>query len=39
MLEAEDLGLKPNPNLRRKRPVELAKEGELRPSKGNKQAR
>ena len=34
-----DLGLKPNPDLRRKRPVDTAKEGELGPSKGNKQAR
>ena len=34
-----DLGLKPNPDLRRKRPVEPAEEGELGPSKGNKQAR
>ena len=34
-----DLGLKPNPDLRRKRPVESAEEGELGPSKGNKQAR
>ena len=34
-----DLGLKPNPDLRRKRPVESAEEGELVPSKGNKQAR
>ena len=34
-----DLGLKPNPALRRKRPVESAEEGELGPSKGTKQAR
>ena len=34
-----NLGLKPNPDLRRKRPVESAKDGELGPSKGNKQAR
>ena len=34
-----DLGLKPNPDLRRKRPIESAEEGELGPSKGNKQAR
>ena len=34
-----DLGLKPNPDLRRKRPVEPAEEGELGPSKGTKQAR
>ena len=34
-----DLGLKPNPDLRRKRPVDSAEERELRPSKGNKQAR
>ena len=34
-----DLGLKPNPDLRRKRPVDTAEEGELGPSKGNKQAR
>ena len=34
-----DLGLKPNPDLRRKRPVESAEEGELGPSKGTKQAR
>ena len=34
-----DLGLKPNPDLRRKRPVDSAEEGELGPSKGNKQAR
>ena len=34
-----DLGLKPNPDLRRKRPKESAEEGELGPSKGTKQAR
>ena len=34
-----DLGLKPNPDLRRKRPVEPAEEGELGPSRGHKQAR
>ena len=34
-----DLGLKPNPDLRRKRPVEPIEEGELGPSRGNKQAR
>ena len=34
-----DLGLKPNPELRRKRPVESAEEGELGPSKGTKQAK
>ena len=34
-----DLGLKPNPDLRRKRPVEPTEEGELSPSKGAKQAR
>ena len=34
-----DLGLKPNPDLRKKRPVEPAEEGELGPSKGAKQAR
>ena len=31
-----DLGLKPNPNLRRKRPIDTVEEGELGPSKGNK---
>ena len=31
-----DLGLKSNPDLRRKRPVEPAEEGELGPSKGTK---
>ena len=34
-----DLGLKPNLDLRRKRPIESAEEGELGPSKGTKQAR
>ena len=34
-----DLGLKPNPDLRRKKPIESAEEGELGPSKGAKQAR
>ena len=34
-----DLGLKPNPNLRRKRHTETAEEGELGPSKGSKQPR
>ena len=34
-----DLGLKPNPDLRRKRPVEPTEEAELGPSRGNKQAR
>ena len=34
-----DLGLKPNPDLRRKRPMEPAEEGGLGPSRGNKQAR
>ena len=34
-----DLGLKPNPDLRRKRPAEPADEGELGPSRGNKNAR
>ena len=32
-----DLGLKPNPNLRRKRYVEAPEEGEIGPSKGSKQ--
>ena len=31
-----DLGLKPNPDLRRKRPLDTVKEGELGPSKGHK---
>ena len=34
-----DLGLKPNPDLRKKRQMDTAKEGELGPFKGNKQAR
>ena len=34
-----DLGLKPNPDLRRKRHTEAAEEGELGPSKGRKQPR
>ena len=34
-----DLGLKPNPDLRKKGPVETAEEGELGPSKGSKQPR
>ena len=34
-----NLGLKPNPDLRRKRPVDVVEEGELGPSNGNKQAR
>ena len=34
-----NLGLKPNPDLRRKRPVESAEEEELGPLKGTKQAR
>ena len=32
-----DLGLKPNPELRRKRQHEALEEGEIGPSKGNKQ--
>ena len=32
-----DLGLKPNPNLKKKRQMETAEEGELGPSKGSKQ--
>ena len=31
-----DLGLKPNPDLRKKRQIETAEEGELDPSKGSK---
>ena len=31
-----DLGLKPNPDLRKKRQMDNAEEGELGPSKGNK---
>ena len=34
-----DLGLKPNLDLRRKRHIETAEEGELGPSKGSKQPR
>ena len=34
-----DLGLKPNPDLRRKRLVDTVEVGELGPSKGNKKAR
>ena len=34
-----DLGLKPNPDLRKKKPMDTVKEGELGPSKRNKQAR
>ena len=34
-----DLGLKPNPDLRKKRQMDTTEEGELGPSKGNKQAR
>ena len=34
-----NLGLKPNPNLRKKRQMDTAEEGGLGPSKGNKQAR
>ena len=34
-----DLGLKRNPNLRKKRQMDTVVEGELGPSKGNKQAR
>ena len=34
-----DLGLKPNPDLRRKRYIEAPEEGEMAPSKGNKQPR
>ena len=34
-----DLGLKPNPDLRKKRPVDTVEERKLGPSKGNKQAR
>ena len=32
-----DLGLNPNPDLRRKRPLDTVEEGELGPSKGHKQ--
>ena len=31
-----DLGLKPNPDLKKKRPMDTVEEGELGPSKGNK---
>ena len=34
-----DLGLKPNPDLRKKRHIETVEEGELGPSKGSKQPR
>ena len=34
-----DLGLKPNPDLRKKRPMDTVEEWELGPFKGNKQAR
>ena len=34
-----DLGLKPNPDLRKKRQTETAEKGELGPSKGSKQPR
>ena len=34
-----DLGLKPNPDLRRKRYIETPEEGEMAPSKGSKQPR
>ena len=34
-----DLGLKPNPDLRKKRLMDTVEEGELGPSKGNKQAK
>ena len=34
-----DLGLKPNPELRRKRHQKVPKEGEIGPPKGNKQQR
>ena len=34
-----DLGLKPNPDLRKKRQMETTEERELGPSKGNKQVR
>ena len=34
-----NLGLKPNPDLRKKRPMDTVEEGELGPSKGSKQAR
>ena len=34
-----DLGLKPNPDLRRKRYIEAFEKGEMSPSKGSKQPR
>ena len=34
-----DIGLKPNPDLRRKRHIEAPEEGEMDPSKGSKQPR
>ena len=34
-----DLGLKPNPDLRKKRHIETTEKGELGPSKGSKQPR
>ena len=34
-----DLGLKPNPDLGKKSPIDIVEEGELGPSKGNKQAK
>ena len=34
-----DLGLKPNPDLRRKRHIEALEEEEMAPSKGSKQPR
>ena len=34
-----DLGLKPNPELRRKRHIEAPEKGEMAPSKGSKQPR
>ena len=34
-----DLGLKPNPDLGKKSPIDTVEEGELGPSKGNKQAK
>ena len=34
-----DLGLRPNPDLRKKRPMDTVEKGELGPSKGYKQAR
>ena len=34
---ADDLGLKPNTELRRKRQLEVPEEGEIGPSKGSKQ--